>query len=124
MKKAGASLLILLAVILSFAWVNSPKGIVSESFDETGCTIEFAQWSGQSMHELSLNQYDELQVDTVCESGDIALDIRDKNGAEAYAGNGLDTGMFTVKAPQAGEYTIKVTGKKATGGIKINLLGD
>ncbi|NLF28584.1 MAG: hypothetical protein GX592_11865 [Clostridiales bacterium] len=121
MKKAGLTLLVLAIIALSFFAVNSPKGTVREEFSETGCRLEFDKWSERSNCELPLRRGDELRVAIVLESGTLALDIHD-GGTEAYTGNGLGTGTFTVKAPEAGEYVVVIRGDGATGSIEIDNL--
>ena len=98
------------------------QGTVSENFQETGGTLSFAQWSAQTSHVLFLHKNDALQVEMICESGEIALDIRGENGCEAYTGKGLETGLFTVKAPEADKYIIQITGKNATGRLVFKKL--
>lgn len=118
------SVIALIAIFLSLTACGAAKGSVSieESANGSGCKIEFSQWSGSNKCELPLNKDDELQVEIVRDSGDIALTICGKNGSEAYTGKRLDTGMFTVKVSEAGECVVEITGKNATGSIAIENL--
>lgn len=118
------SILTFAVILLTHTACGVTKGsiIIKENIPVTGCEIEFSEWNAQNKCELSLNKNDELQVEIVCESGSVALDIRSKNGARAYMGNGLNTGIFTVKVPEASEYVIAIKGDNASGSIDIKNL--
>ena len=119
-------ILTLTVILLTLAACAAAKGsiIITENIYGTGCEIRFSEWTEQNKCELSLDKNDELQVEIVCESGDIALSICGKNGREAYTGNSLKSGIFTVKVSEADTYVINITGNHTTGSIVIkDLIG-
>lgn len=121
MRKATA-ILVSLFLLLPMTSCQSNGGTVNENGSETQYQLEFERWSGESTHQLPLEEGDELKIDIVCESGKLALTIRGEDGTEAYTGNSLPTGMFTVKAPAEDNYIITVTGKKLSGSLDITNL--
>lgn len=122
MKRISAIAFVVL--LLALTGCGAPKGgiLIKENIHGTACQIEFTQWSQENKCELSLNKNDALQVEIACESGNADLDIRGKNGAKAYTGNGLDTGSFTVKIPEADDYVITIEGENASGYIYLKNL--
>lgn len=116
--------LIFAIIVLMFTACTAAKGsiLIRENLAGTGCDIDFFKWSEQNKCEISLEKNDELSVEIACDSGCIALEIYDKNGAKAYAGNGLEAGNFIVEVPEAGEYVISIKGDKASGSIHIKKL--
>ena len=121
MQKAIA-IFVSLFMLLPITSCQRNGGTVREYRSETQYQLEFDRWSGESTHQLSLKKGDELKVDLICESGKLALTIRGESGTEAYTGNSLSTGMFTVKAPLEDSYIITVTGKKLCGSLDITNL--
>lgn len=118
------SILTLALILLTLTACGATKGsiVIIENMNGSGCEINFSEWTDQNKCELSLNKNDELQVEIVCESGDIALSICGENGQNAYSGNGLETGVFTVTVFEADTYMIGIAGKSATGSIAIQSL--
>lgn len=82
-------------------------------------TISFSRLDTAKSHSLSLDQGELLAVEIVCEGGDIKLQIKGDDGAEAYSGNRLATSSFTVGVPAEGSYTVTVTGERAKGRVKV-----
>ncbi len=122
MRRAAAFLALLSIAALSFLAVMGSKGTISEVYDKTRYTAEFSDWSAAAGRTLTLKQGNVLQVEIARAGGNIGLDIRGENGTEAYAGNRLSTGMFTVTAREAGEYVVEIKGVNATGSVAIRIL--
>lgn len=99
-------------------------GNISVTGDELGtvCRVDLLRWSGREERKLFLSENDNLQVKTTRHSGNIALAIDSTDGYNAYAGNGLNTGMFVIRVHEAGEYTITIAGRDATGSIEFTKL--
>jgi hypothetical protein len=95
----------------------------SETADETGYYAEFEGFSSSSSHKLSVGEDEALAVEVSLSGGTIGLNISGEDGYEAYEGSRLSSGAFTVGLPYAGEYTVKVFGKRAGGSVKISITG-
>jgi hypothetical protein len=117
--------LLLLIAIMTSAACTAPKGsmVIQEDSNGKGFTLDFKEWSSENKSELSLEQGDVLQFEIVREAGEIALNVRGKNGSEPYTGNDICSGTFTVTVSEADKYDIRITGKKATGKLTVKNLG-
>jgi hypothetical protein len=126
MKKINITIFptLVIAIIFTLTACTITKGsiLIRENMKGTGCEIEFKEWSAQNKCNLSLNKNDTLQIEVVCESGEIGLAIRGKNGSEAYTGSGLDIGIFTVTVSEMDEYVIQISGKSANGKVVLKNL--
>jgi hypothetical protein len=120
------AILALAGILLTLTACKATKGsiIIKENLSSTGCEMEFSEWSEENTYKLELNKKDELLIDIVCDSGSVALDISGKDGAEAYTGSGLKTGLFTVRVPEADVYVITVRGDVASGSIAVRRLSE
>jgi len=109
------------AMIIAITACSTPKGsiVILENTNGTGFTMDFKEWSSSDKCELSLNKDDVLQVEVIREGGEIALEIRGKMGSEAYTGNHLESGVFTVKVSETDQYVIRITGKNASGKVIV-----
>jgi hypothetical protein len=87
-------------------------------------TIDFNEWTSSDECKMSLKEGDVLQFDVTQEEGEIALNLSGKNGSEPFTGNGLNLGAFTVTVQETDDYTLKITGKKATGKIILKIVED
>jgi hypothetical protein len=116
---------LVIAIIIALTACAPTKGgiVILENPNGTGFTMEFKEYSARNKCELSLNRDDEIQIEITRESGEIALTVSGKNGSEPYAGNGLESGIFTVTVSETDEYVIGITGKRATGEITVKKSG-
>lgn len=112
---------LVIAMIIAITACSTPKGsiVILENTNGTGFTMDFKEWSSSDKCELSLNKDDVLQVEVIREGGEIALEIRGKMGSEAYTGNHLESGVFTVKVSETDQYVIRITGKNASGKVIV-----
>ncbi|HHW32163.1 MAG TPA: hypothetical protein GXX20_10920 [Clostridiaceae bacterium] len=115
------SLTLVIAIAISISACYSTKGaiVILENLDGKGFTMDFREWSSRNKCELSLIKGDELQVEVLCDEGEIALAINGKNGSEPYTGNNLKSMVFTVAVSETDEYEIQISGKNATGKVKV-----
>lgn len=120
--RRGTAILIAVVFALCLCACEWTVGTVRETLDNTGYTVTFDGWSGQATRTLALERNATLQVEIVREEGDIRLDISDTAGREAYSGNGLETGIFTVTVDGSGACSITISGQKAGGSIRIRPL--
>ncbi|NLZ46876.1 MAG: hypothetical protein GX896_09325 [Clostridiales bacterium] len=118
--------ILILAIVLAISACTATKGsiVILEDLDGTGFTMDFREWSDKNKCELSLNKNDEIQIEVVRENGEIALALKGKNGSEPYTGNNLESCVFTVTVSEKDDYIIQITGKDATGKVKVNNLGN
>lgn len=65
---------------------------------------------------------DVVQIEVEYEAGKIAFGVSGKNGSEPYAGNDLQSGVFTVTVSETDNYIFNITGKNATGKITVKNL--
>lgn len=123
MKRFYSILIFLLALTMLTA-CGAPKGsiLVKENFKGTEFEIDFSEWSNHYTCKMSLNQDDAIQVEIICESGHISLDIRNNNGVKAYSGNNLKEAKFVVRMPSNGEYLLAMEGDYASGTVVIKKL--
>lgn len=114
----------MLAFMLASCALLKGSVLITENITGTGCDIVFSEWNGQEKCELYFAQNDEVLVEIECKQGNIALDIRSKNGLEAYKGNGLKNAVFSVQVPEEGEYVISVKGNRVSGNIMIKKVNE
>lgn len=114
-----------IAILIIISNLTAAKGsiVISENPDEIAFTMDFKEWSSQDKCELSLKRGDVVQIEVVNEGGEISFAVSGKNGSEPYAGNDLQSGIFTVTVSETDDYIFRVTGKKATGKIKVRSFG-
>lgn len=114
-----------ITIIIVISSCSEAKGsiVILENPSGAGFTMDFNKWSSKNKCELSLNKGDELQVEVNCKDGEITLTISGKNGSEPYTGNNLKSALFTVTVSETDEYVVRITGKNATGKVKVKNLG-
>ncbi|HHT62451.1 MAG: hypothetical protein ACOX4H_04630 [Bacillota bacterium] len=112
---------LLIAIVVAVSSCTAIKGsiVILESPNGTGFTMDFKEWSARNKCELSLNRGDVLQIEVDREGGEIALAVSGKKGSEPYTGNDLKSGVFTVTVSETDEYLIRITGKDATGKVRV-----
>lgn len=112
---------VFVATLITITGCSALKGgiVISEEPDGTAFTIDFKEWSSQNKCELSLNKGDVVEIEIIRESGEIAFAVSGKNGSEPYSGKDLQSAAFTVTVSETDHYLFKVTGKKASGKIKV-----
>lgn len=110
-----------IAIMIVISSCSEPKGriVILEDQNGTGFTMDFKEWSAKNNCKMYLNKGDVLQVEIVREDGEIALMVSGKNGSEPYAGNNLQSGIFTATVSETDTYDIRITGKKASGKVTI-----
>ncbi|MDI9494982.1 MAG: hypothetical protein QM227_01795 [Bacillota bacterium] len=110
-----------IAVLIALSACTATKGsiLILENPDGKGFTMTFKDWTSQNKCELSLDKGDELEVQTIREGGVIGLSIMGKKGSEPYVGSDLKSGRFTVTVSERDEYVIQITGKNASGKVRI-----
>lgn len=116
---------LVIAIIIALSSCGATKAdiVIRENPNGIGFTMDFEEWSAQNKCEMSLNRDEVLQFEITRESGDIALMVSGQNGSEPYAGNDLESGIFTVAVSETDEYVIRISGKDATGKITVKNLG-
>lgn len=124
MKKIRIGLALVLA-LLALAACGPQGGTVdiTQAGEAGGYELAFSRWTGEKRLEMLLEAGEELQVEAFWETGEAALAILGQNGAEAYRGKLLATGLFTVKVPEQGPYGIELKGDQATGRVLIRNVG-
>lgn len=113
-----------IAILITITNCTAAKGsiVISENPDGTAFTMDFKEWSSQNKCELSLNAGDVVQIEVVREGGEIAFAVSGKNSSEPYAGNNLQSGVFTVTVSETDEFIFRITGKEATRKITVKNL--
>jgi hypothetical protein len=116
---------LLAAITVLLMACTAPKGgiVILENLRGTGFTMEFKEFSAKNKCELSMEKDDVLQIEVSRDGGEIALNIRGKNGSEPYTGNDLQSGLFTVTVSEADEYVVAITGDNAAGNVAVRNLG-
>lgn len=121
-----AALLILLsfAVIVVLWMQNHGRTNYSATKMEDVYQVNFTWWTGADRHTLLLEEGDVLQMKWNIERGLIGIEIGKPNQKPIYIANDVsekDTpeASFTVTVPEAGEYTISVSGKNATAEVNV-----
>lgn len=124
------NIIILLGVLnlllaFSLSACAAPKGsiVILEDGRGTGFTMDMKKFNSRNKCELSLAAGDEIQVKVEHEGGKMAFSVNGKNGSEPYAGNDLESGIFTVTVSETDDYVFGITGKDATGKITVKNLG-
>jgi len=112
---------LVIAIIIAVSACSASKGsiVILESPNGTGFTMDFKEWSSKNKCELSLNKGDVLQFEVARVSGEIDLVVSGKNGSEPYTGNDVRSGIFTITVSESDYYTVRITGKAATGMVKV-----
>lgn len=126
-----ATLLILLSLTVTVVlWMqNHGRMNFSATKIEDCCQANFTWWTGAAQHSLLLEKGDVLQVDWKLERGRIGIVIEKPSQRPIYAAKDVsakDTpeASFAVVVPEAGEYTITVSGKNATAGVSVKRAED
>lgn len=120
------ALFLALAAAIAFTACTDAKGgiVILDKPEGAGFDIELKAWSDQSKCSLPLDKEDTVRVSFTCESGEVSLGIRGKNGSEPYTGNFRDSIEFTVTVSDADTYEIQLSGKNATGRLEIEKIQD
>ena len=115
-----------LLFILALSACTAAKGniLILEDGQGTGFTMTLKQYTSMNKCELSLAKGDVLQVEIDREEGQISFTVSGKNGSEPYAGNDLQTGIFTITVSETDEYVFRVNGKAATGKIVVRAISN
>lgn len=115
---------LIIAIIIGVSACSAPKGsiIILENPSGTGFSMDFQEWNSQNKCELFLNKGDVVQIEVEREYGKIDLMISGKNGSEPYAGNSLESGLFTVKVSETDKYNFQISGKDASGKVIVKLV--
>lgn len=106
-------------IIISNYYTQRGSIVILEKPDGSGFTINLQEWNSKNKCELFLKKGDVIQIEVTKEEGEIGLLLRGKNGSEPYEGNGLKTTVFTVTISETDNYIFYVSGKKASGKIKV-----
>ena len=85
--------------------------------------MDFNQFKATNKCQLSLAAGDVVQVEVDRQGGEIGLVVSGLRGSEPYAGNDLPTRTFTIGIAETDQYVFLITGKNATGRIKVKNLG-
>ena len=122
MRKIQLLIILLLTIIFLSSCIS--KGgtmVISDDVNPAGPGYEFSfsDWTGESTREMSLSKGESLLVEINIENGTSSLSIIGDNGFEAYEGNKLSSGRFTVTVSEEDIYKITVTGKRTTGIILV-----
>ena len=113
-----------LLFIFTLSACASTKGsiVILENGRGTGFTMELKEYNLKNKCELTIAKGDVVQVEVEYEAGKIDFGVSGKNGSEPYAGNDLQSGVFTVTVSETDNYVFKITGKNATGKITVKNL--
>ncbi len=117
------TLFLVLAMVLTLSVSCTVKGsiMILENPNGTGFEIDLKNWSEKDQCKLFLNRGDVLQIEVVRERGEIALVVSGNKGSEPYAGNRVESGVFTVTVSETDEYMIGIIGENATGKLKVKI---
>lgn len=117
-------IIMILAMIIGVSACSPTRGsiLILENVDGRGFTMDFKEWTSKDKGQIALDKGDVLQIEVAREAGVIGLVIRGKKGSEPYRGNDLRSGMFTVTVSEGDEYAIEITGKNASGRVKIEII--
>jgi len=116
---------LLIAILIVISGCSATKGsiVILENPKGTGFSMDFKEWSATNKCELSLNKGDTLQIEVDREAGKISLAVNGKKGSEPYTGNDLRSGVFTVTVAETDQYSVRITGKDATGKVTVKNVG-
>lgn len=128
MNRKQTIFIVALLILLSFAvivvlWMqNHGRTNFSAAKVEDAYQVNFTWWTGADEHALLLQEGDVLQVEWTLERGMIGIVVAKLNQKPIYAANDVSAkntpeASFTVTVPEAGEYTIAVSGKNATAAV-------
>ncbi len=112
-------LFIAVIIIISNCFVKKGSIVILEKPDGKGFTMDFQEWSSKNKCELFLKKGDVIQIEIIRDGGEIDLTLRGKNGTEPYTGNKLKSTIFTVTVSETDSYIFHVSGKNASGKIKV-----
>lgn len=117
------TLFLVLAMVLTLSVSCTVQGsiMILENPNGTGFEIDLKNWSEKDQCKLFLNRGDVLQIEVVRERGEIALVVSGNKGSEPYAGNRVESGVFTVTVSETDEYMIGIIGQNATGKLKVKI---
>ena len=92
--------------------------------DDDSYKLEFIVMNETDSHTLTLQDGEALDVDFSVFGGRVDLMIGREGEREIYKGNNIECGTFELTAPEAGDYTITVRARHASGSIKIETMHD
>ena len=69
--------------------------------------------------ELELKKDEIISVEIVNNSGNLDIEVREKDGEKVYKGNGVSSSNFKLIIPKDGIYEFSVTGEKAKGSVSF-----
>ena len=112
-------LLIALLLCLSLAGCARPVGEMKQVSEETGFSMVFSAWRGNSDQAMTLESGEELRVEVDCRQGSLSLRLRGEGGEDAYEGHGLVKGSFSMKVRSDDVFTLSVEGDGAEGSLLV-----
>ncbi len=86
--------------------------------DESVYRMRYDYFDGFDSHTLCLEKGDSLEVRVETYSGRLEVEICGEDGENLLEGNALE-GAHTVVAPKAGDYTVLVHGRRASGSFSF-----
>ena len=86
--------------------------------DESVYRMRYDYFDGFDSHTLCLEKGDSLEVRVETYSGRLDVEICGEDGENLLEGNALE-GAHTVVAPKAGDYTVLVHGRRASGSFSF-----
>lgn len=86
--------------------------------DESVYRMRYDYFDGFDSHTLCLEKGDSLEVRVETYSGRLEVEICGEDGENILEGNALE-GAHTVVAPKAGDYTVLVHGRRASGSFSF-----
>ena len=114
---------VLLPAVLLSACPPTGSIVILHNPSLSGFTMDFTQYNATHRCQLPLAARDVVKVEVDRQGGEIGLVVSGLRGSEPYSGNDLPTRTFTIGIAETDQYVFLITGKNATGRIRVKNLG-
>lgn len=118
MKKMFILIFVLL-IILSLTGCSLTKFDGSRTGNDSQLIMDFKVLNTTDYQLLKLEQEDIVNVEIVCDSGQLNIVVQKEDDEPIYNGESIPTSSFQIVIPESGTYKFLVTGKKAKGSISF-----
>lgn len=121
-RRARAGLLLLLALLLAALSACGSHGVYAEDAGSTWFHGVCEDYSGEMSRELTVSENARISVRCSFSRKDGQMDVRitAADGSEAYRGDGVTGGSFSVELNHPGTYTIAVQTRGFSGSFSFD----
>lgn len=123
MKKIAGTIMIILGIASLLCGCGKKEDVITNlSYAEYAYDLQYDYLNSEQTYQFNLATTDALDIDVTCTEGSLDVKVVNIDNAEIYHEELLVSKDITVSVPENGRYIIIMTGKKTTGGIRMEVV--